>query len=87
MVKKTFTSDQKIRNDTLKELLKVKNKLYVRTYNAYRNKITDKRIDAVKRIRAELKVLDLANIKTTTLKDVKQIIKDVHMTLTKFIII
>ena len=85
MVKKTFTNSQKlkIRNDALKDLLKVKNKLNVRAYNAYRNKINDKRIDAVKRIREELKVLDFINIKTTTLKDVKQVIKDVPKTLTK----
>ena len=78
-----ISNNQKIRNSVLQELISVKDKLNIRTYNAYKTKITDKRIDAVKRIGAELKILGLVNLQTKSLKGVKQVVSDVPKTLTK----
>jgi len=63
--------NKKIRDNTLEELELAKSKLNIRTYNALKNKITDKRIDAVKRISQELR--DLNKIKTTGKKSLKSV--------------
>ena len=54
-----ISKNDKIRNDTLKELNSIRTKLNKRTYTAYVNSIREKRIDAVKRLGE--KFIDLKN--------------------------
>ena len=70
-----------IRKDTQKLLDELKSKLNIRSYNVFTNEITNKRIDAVKRLAIKFKTLKTSNETNITKKS---IIKSVDEVKSKF---
>lgn len=62
------SKNQKIRNDTLKLLTELKDKFNTRSYKSFQKEINEKRIDAVKRIADNLKLLKSSTEKNITKK-------------------
>ena len=66
-----------IRKDTQKLLDELKSKLNIRSYNVFTNEITNKRIDAVKRLAIKFKTLKTSNETNITKKTFVKSIDDV----------
>ena len=81
--------DQQIRNQALQYLEYAKSKLNRLSYLSLKNKIKDKRIDAVKRISDKLRVLRFSketNIKQADIKKVIEKIQKSQSKITKFLV-
>ena len=72
-IKMNKKQKKKLRADTLKLLETQKSKLNVLTYLSLKNKIEDKRIDAVKRINNELKDIRTSTKTGITKKEIKRV--------------
>lgn len=66
-----LSKNQKIRQDTQKLLNDLKSKLNPRTFKSFTNEITNKRIDVVKRLSDNLKLLTSSSETNVTKKDFK----------------
>jgi ADP-heptose:LPS heptosyltransferase len=67
-----LSKNQKVRRDTLDLLERNKDKLNRLTYLSLRNRINEKRIDAVKNIADKLKDIKLSTEKNIVLKDLRK---------------
>ena len=66
-----------IRKDTQKLLDELKSKLNIRSYNVFTNEITNKRIDAVKRLAINFKILKTSNETNITKKTIIKSVDEV----------
>ena len=84
MAKLTNKQKDTLRKNALQDLLNVKDKIKSQTYNAYKTRINNKRIDAVKRIGDELKLLNLVNQPTKiAIKKIKEVVTKIPSTVSK----